>query len=90
MHQPEPILKCRKCGKAINKFKRDSETLFEGMHWLCFHFEYEHEGEPDSACADFSCPNLKIEIFGKTLEAMGVDTEKLIADVIKNGWAEGP
>ena len=32
--------------------------VFEHMHWLCFHLEYEHDvtRDADLACADPSCP----------------------------------
>ncbi len=83
-HQIEPILKCRKCGKEIARFKDDALEIFEGMHWLCFHFEYEHEGEPDEACSDFSCPNLKIEVYEKALRESGIDPEKAVAEEIRN------
>jgi len=26
------------------------------MHWVCFHFEFEHQGDPDAPCRDPSCP----------------------------------
>jgi hypothetical protein len=29
--------------------------VFEKMHWLCFHLEYEHPGDPDAPCGDPSC-----------------------------------
>lgn len=86
MNQVEPILKCRKCGKEIVKYKTDAAQIFEGMHWLCFHFEYEHEGEPDEACSDFSCPNLKIEVYEKKMKASGIDPEKAIDEEIKRRW----
>jgi hypothetical protein len=83
MNQIEPVLKCRRCGKEISKFKNEAAQIFEGMHWLCFHFEYEHEGEPDEPCADFSCPNLKIEIYEKKLSEIGINPEVTINEEIK-------
>ena len=44
---------CRKCLKPLVG-TRDA-SLFEGMHWICFHFEFEHEGNPDLPCSDPSC-----------------------------------
>jgi hypothetical protein len=32
---------------------------FERMHWVCFHYEFEHEAssaDPDIACKNPSCP----------------------------------
>jgi hypothetical protein len=31
-------------------------ALHEQMHWSCFHDEFEHDGGPDTPCADPSCP----------------------------------
>jgi hypothetical protein len=33
--------------------------VFERMHWVCFHFEFEHRGDPDAPCSDPSCPMRK-------------------------------
>ncbi|WP_438449481.1 hypothetical protein [Gorillibacterium sp. sgz5001074] len=47
---------CRRCGKPVQVFETDYD-LFEGMHWICFHFEFEHgEYDPDEPCDDPSCP----------------------------------
>ncbi len=87
MNQVDPILKCRKCGKEISKFKQNAEQIYEGMHRLCFHFEYEHEGEPDESCADdSSCPNFKIKVYEKKLKEAGVDLQKVLEEEIKKGW----
>ncbi len=39
---------CKRCGKPVEVFAADYD-LFEQMHWLCFHLEFEHEGDPDEA-----------------------------------------
>ena len=50
----DPI--CTRCGLPVKKNK-DSYELFEKMHWLCFHLEFEHgEYDPDEGCDDPSCP----------------------------------
>ena len=46
---------CVRCGRAVVR-NRDSYDLFEKMHWSCFHYEFEHEGDPDVACPDLACP----------------------------------
>jgi hypothetical protein len=48
---------CRRCGWPV-RINRDRYELFEKMHWICFHFEFEHtpEFDPDEPCADPSCP----------------------------------
>ena len=46
---------CRRCGKpiVINAFHCE---VFEGMHWVCFHLEYEHlNHDADEPCDDPSC-----------------------------------
>ncbi|MBX9158517.1 hypothetical protein ACTFR8_23255 [Bacillus cereus group sp. MYBK15-3] len=46
---------CKRCGKPVVKGKKDY-SLFEGMHWVCFHFEFEHgEFDPDEPCNDPGC-----------------------------------
>jgi hypothetical protein len=49
---------CVRCGRPVQQ-NRDHYDIFERMHWVCFHYEFEHdggEGDPDVACADPSCP----------------------------------
>ncbi len=46
---------CPRCGRPVvrNRFR---SHLFEGMHLACHHYEYEHDGDPDVACGDPTCP----------------------------------
>lgn len=47
---------CKRCGLPI-KVNKDMGEVFEGMHWLCFHLEFEHgDYDPDEPCDDPSCP----------------------------------
>jgi hypothetical protein len=48
---------CRRCGRPV-RVNRERYDIFEQMHWICFHFEFEHtlEFDPDEPCADPSCP----------------------------------
>lgn len=49
---------CRRCGRAVVR-NAEVRDVFEGMHWVCFHYEFEHNdgaGDPDVACPDPSCP----------------------------------
>lgn len=49
-------LVCRRCGRPVKRFAKDYD-LFEGMHWICFHLEFEHgDHDPDEACDDPGCP----------------------------------
>ncbi|WP_438449456.1 hypothetical protein [Gorillibacterium sp. sgz5001074] len=47
---------CRRCGQPVRVYETEYD-IFEGMHWICFHFEFEHgEFDPDEPCNDPSCP----------------------------------
>jgi len=51
-------LRCARCGRPVVR-NHDRFATFERMHWVCFHYEFEHfggAGDPDEACADPSCP----------------------------------
>lgn len=51
---------CRFCGKPVT-VNEDYYDVFEGMHWLCFHLNFEHgEYDYDEPCDDPSCPWNKI------------------------------
>jgi hypothetical protein len=46
---------CRRCGKQVVVNSLYGEVL-EGMHWVCFHLEYEHgDHDPDEPCNDPDC-----------------------------------
>lgn len=46
-------MNCVRCHRPV-KNERDYE-LFEKMHWVCFHLEFEHDTDPDEPCGDPSC-----------------------------------
>jgi len=46
---------CRRCQRAITTDPALASDMFEGMHWLCFHLEFEHTGDPDVPCGDPTC-----------------------------------
>ena len=48
---------CDRCHRPVTR-SRDSYETFERMHWVCFHYEFEHGDtlDPDTACGDPSCP----------------------------------
>jgi len=46
---------CTHCSKPVIK-NENFYDVFENMHWLCFHLEFEHNTEDvDTACNDPSC-----------------------------------
>ena len=46
---------CVRCGRPVVVNRELYESVFERMHRLCFHLEYEHPGDPDQPCSDPSC-----------------------------------
>jgi len=58
----------------------------EKMHWLCFHLEFEHSGDPDSPCNDPDCPWWRIEFFRKKLESLGCDPKQVLSDALNEHW----
>ena len=48
---------CVRCGLEV-RVNRESYELFERMHWVCFHFVFEHSGfDPDEECDAPGCPS---------------------------------
>ena len=60
--------------------------VFEGMHWLCFHLEYEHAADPDVPCEDPSCPWFLIEVYRGKLQELGVDPDEVLKAAINRQW----
>ena len=52
---PDDLPVCVRCNRPV-EVSRDWYEVFERMHWICFHYEFEHEGDPDAPCADLGCP----------------------------------
>jgi hypothetical protein len=52
---------CVRCHRPV-RVNADHYDVFERMHWVCFHYEFEHEAgapdrDPDQACGDRGCPS---------------------------------
>jgi hypothetical protein len=48
---------CIRCGREV-RVNRDSYEIFERMHYVCFHYEFEHAGfDPDEECDAGGCPS---------------------------------
>lgn len=45
---PAVPLTCRRCHQAVIA-NADSFEVFEQMHYTCFHYEFEHDGDPESS-----------------------------------------
>ena len=52
---PAAELTCERCGRAVIASKKPLYDVFERMHALCFHLEFEHNGDPDVPCLDLAC-----------------------------------
>lgn len=61
MSGAEDELTCRRCGRPVRVHRDDYET-FQRMHYVCFHYAFEHEvsapgADPDEACGLAGCPS---------------------------------
>lgn len=58
--EPDPPL-CRRCNRPVVR-SRETYEVYERMHYVCFHYEFEHDDyDPDAACRDPSCPSRQID-----------------------------
>jgi hypothetical protein len=54
-------LTCVRCGREV-RISRDSYEIFERMHYVCFHYEFEHDPyDPDEECDAGGCPSFKLD-----------------------------
>lgn len=72
---------CRRCRKPV-KVRYDDYDLFEQMHWLCFHLEFEHDADPDEPCSDPGSPWWHIEVYKEALRKLNHDPEKVLKEAI--------
>lgn len=53
--------------------------VFEGMHWLCFHLEFEHDNhDPDEPCGTSACPWNRIQALEAALIRRGCTQEDIL------------
>jgi hypothetical protein len=76
---------CVRCNEPVVK-NAESYDVFEKMHWLCFHLEFEHSGDADTPCEDPSCPWWHIEVFRKKLIESGLDPQAVLTQAIQERW----
>ncbi|MGX7678692.1 hypothetical protein ACSMXN_18405 [Jatrophihabitans sp. DSM 45814] len=52
---------CKRCGRPV-RVNADRYDVFEGMHYVCFHYEFEHDpADPDEECNAGGCPSFKLD-----------------------------
>ena len=85
MKEEAALQNCVRCGLPV-KVHRDDYHTFEKMHWLCFHLEFEHEGDPDEPCQDPGCPQWHLKVYRERLQSLGCDPKQVIEDAIKQRW----
>jgi hypothetical protein len=64
--------------------------VFEQMHWLCFHLDFEHQADPDEPCRDPSCPWWHIQVFRQALSELGHDPQEILHKAIEATWPPDP
>lgn len=76
--------KCQRCGRVIEVDPDLSVGAFEGMHWLCFHLEFEHNTDPDVACSDIlSCPWWTIRNYEQKLRDLGYEPADICLEALE-------
>ncbi len=60
MSDESPTPACRRCGRQVT-VSRDQCEVFEDMHYVCFHYEFEHDpADPDEECGAGGCPSASV------------------------------
>ena len=58
MTNDDPI--CVRCNRPV-RVSRDQFEVFERMHYICFHYEFEHDpADPDEECRASGCPSASL------------------------------
>lgn len=63
---------CRRCELPVVAGAADYD-VFERMHYTCFHYVFEHDGDPDVECASGGCPAAGLRMPTLWLRVEGVD-----------------
>jgi len=77
---PQDELICRRCHQPVIVNKALYYDVFEHMHELCFHLEYEHYADPDEPCDHPYCPQFRLQVFQRKLIELGFDPQQVIDD----------
>lgn len=63
---------CRRCGKPVVASAAHHD-VFEQMHYVCFHYQFEHDGDPDVECLSGGCPSSGPSVSSRLFRIEGVD-----------------
>lgn len=78
---------CKGCGCPV-KDTEENYNMFEQMHWVCFHFSYEHlPNDPDTPCESRYCPTWHLQILKDFVVSKGENPDKVIEKAIRLKWA---
>ncbi len=67
----DPVV-CRRCGRPVVASAVDYD-VFEQMHYVCFHYEFEHDGDPDVECLAGGCLRSGTSLLSRLSRTEGVD-----------------
>lgn len=85
---------CVRCGRPV-LVNRDSYDVFERMHFLCFHLEFEHgDYDPDQGCDVPGCPVAEthanyLRDVGAELRDQALAARKYARENRDDGFAQG-
>ena len=81
--------RCRRCGKPVILNRHHYDT-FEGMHYVCFHFEFEHRSvDVDRDCGLRGCPAGELPVSAPSTEALRLLYD--VAEALRAPYAaDGP
>lgn len=64
-------LLCRRCRRPV-RVSADRFGVFEQMHYVCFHYEFEHDPfDPDEECDAGGCPSFDLNQPSKRFRTSG-------------------
>jgi hypothetical protein len=86
----DAIPRCARCGRPIEVNRDLAAERFAGMHWLCFHLEVEHPGDPDAPCASPTCHVARPAIYAQALRDAGLDPHAILREAIARGPRRPP
>ncbi|WAL63984.1 hypothetical protein ORV05_23705 [Amycolatopsis cynarae] len=81
MDKDEADLLCRECSQPVAN--RESYSRFDGMHFVCFHYAFEHWSvDRDDDCGLDGCPSAS--------QDRGRDHLLAVLRALVDDWSDGP